>query len=471
MSVPGPVDREDFADAQVRHRRASRWFTALGGLTIGLLGVPLSAVLSPLLYAAAFVAVDVVGVILRKPDLLAPLARGDSSSASTDSAVTVAQVVVAAALLLLPGSLLLLFAWLGVRALLRHAGSGGTVLALGAREPRTGDLEEQQFRNVVEEVAVASGVPPPAVRVIDSPVPNVAAVGSGIDDATVVVTTGLLGTLDRDETQGVVAMLVGSVGNGDLHIGTTVASVFQTLGLVGSVLRAPSEGRPRTTLRALLRYAFRRTPDSRAALADLLTREGVDPDPDYTDTKPNGVKSVLLAPFIMAGGAFMMTQFIFGFVLVGPVLHRAWRARRYLADATAVQLTRNPDGLARALVTLSQRGDVVPGTEWAAHLFAVGPPGSGGGGAPLVAFHAPVAKRIDRLRAMGADVAAPARPPYTRGGLVLLLVLLGPLYLAAGLLMLACAVLLTMVSLMIDVLLLAPMVAVLHAVLHRLAGG
>jgi Zn-dependent protease with chaperone function len=308
--VPGPVDRDSFFDAQARHRRASWWFTALAAVTVALMGVPLSAVISPLLYALAVVVLDVVNLVVRVPDLLAAFASHDSGS-TAHATLGPAQVAVVAAFVLVPGSVLLLLSWVGVRGLFRRAGTGGTVAALGAREP-SGELEERQLVNVVAEMAVAAGVPVPAVRVLDSPVANAGVVGSRIDDATVVVTTGLLDALDRDQTQGVVGHLVGSLGNGDLRIGTTIASVFQTLGLVGSVLRAPSEGRPRTTLRRLLRYAFsRHTADDRAALADLLTRAGADYGSDYGDTADKPWKSVLLLPFVMAGGAFQLTEMIY----------------------------------------------------------------------------------------------------------------------------------------------------------------
>jgi Zn-dependent protease with chaperone function len=470
--VPGPVDRDSFFDAQSQHRRASWWFTALSAGAIGLMGIPLSAVISPLLYALAAIALDVVNFVVRTPDVFASLANdsGTTSSAPVPPE-TVALVV---AFIVVPGSVVLLLSWLGVRRLFRRAGSGGSVVALGARPPRTGDLEEQQLVNVVGEMAAAAGVPVPDVMLLDSPVPNAAVVGSRIDDATVVVTTGLLATLDRDETQGVVGQLIGSVGNGDLRIGTTIASVFQTLGLVGSVLRAPAEGRPRTTLRRLLRYAFRRPgADDRAALAELFTQAGADWDADY-GKEPGRIKSIVTLPFVVAGGAFSITGLVFGMIIVNPLLRKAWRARRYLADATAVELTRNPDGLARALTTLSQRGDVVPGTEWAAHLFVVGRPNAATRDkSPMPAFQAPVAKRLDRLHRMGSSVAPAARrqTPGQRAALVAVLVVTSPCWLSMVGVMLGAAVMMTGVSLMIDSLFLAPMVAVIHGLLRNLAGG
>ena len=96
----------------------------------------------------------------------------------------------------------------------------------------------------------------------------------------------------------------------------------------------------------------------------------------------------------------------------------AWRTRRFLADATAVQLTRNPDGLGRALEALAARGGLIPGGQWASHMFIVG-----GGAASEEATtdrmrrmaelreqvrDKPMAERI--RRSMEAARSAPAEP-------------------------------------------------------------
>jgi hypothetical protein len=240
------------------------------------------------------------------------------------------------------------------------------------------------------------------------------------------------------------------------------------------MLRAPSEGRPRTTLRRLLRYAVRRSRADSAALAELLTQAGADWDADYDEKEPGRIKSVLLLPFIVAGGAFMMTTMIFGFMVVNPFLRRAWRARRYLADATAVQLTRNPDALGRALSTLAAAGDVVPGTEWAAHLFVVGrSKPAQKETSPMPEFQPPVRTRIERLNAMGAHVAVqgPVRTPRQRLVLVGLALVTSPCWVPLAATMLGCALVMTGVSLAIDSLFLTPVVALLHALLRGLAGG
>jgi len=462
-TIPGPVDRESFSDQQARHRRKSGWFTALSAGAIGLMGLPLSAVISPLLYAAGLLLLDLVNLVTRVPDPLAPLATNSNSDVPPGAW----PVIVAA--LVIPGSVVLVLAWIGVRRVFGRAGSGTALLAFGAREPRADDAEERQLRNVVDEMAAAAGIAAPRVTMLDSDVPNAAAVGRNIEDATVVVTTGLLATLDRAETQAVVGHLVASVGNGDLRIGTTLASVFQTLGLVESVLRAPTEGRPRVTLRRLLRYAFRRPgADDTAAAAQLLLYTGTTSEVDTSEGTPNGLKAMLSLPFVMAGMAFMATRMIFGFVVVNPFLRRAWRHRKHLADAAAVQLTRDPTALANALAKLDRRDGVVPGTEWASFLFVVGREVQGGNDPDTVTFGAPVRPRLERLRAMGADVDT-TEPEYSRAQRLALRsfwVASSPCLLSLLALFLSVAVVLTMVSLAIDMLFLAPFVAVLHALLR-----
>ena len=111
----------------------------------------------------------------------------------------------------------MLLAWLGARALFLGAGVESLLRSLGAREPRPGDLEERQLQNLVEEMAIAAGVRPPRVAILDGAAANAGAVGSGPDDATLIVSRRLLDELDRDQSQGIIAQLVGSVGNGDLR--------------------------------------------------------------------------------------------------------------------------------------------------------------------------------------------------------------------------------------------------------------
>ncbi len=495
--VPGPADRESFFAAAARNRRASWRLTALSTLAILILGIPLSTVVAPLLYGAFFLGADAMNLITPTPDALGSAMRkydeADQRAARAPGATPgvsdpsreqiVSAVLVGAAILVPPGALFLLLAWLGVRALFLRHGVGGVLLSLGAREPRTGDLEERQLVNLVAEMAIAAGVPPLRVMLLDTPAVNAAAVGSSLQDGVVIVSRGLLDALDRDETQGVIGHLIGSVGNGDLRLAMTVLSVFQTVGVVAAALSSPFGPQARATLWRLVRFAFGRRSREAGAEAEAVTRllaDTLDAETlEIEDFEKQGwlgkVKSVAMLPFLTAYMAFWMNQRILGMILVGPPLSLAWRARRYLADATAVQLTRNPDGLARALLRLAGAEAAVPGAGWASHLFVTWPRKIGdretfAAKVGIVgSLHPAPERRLERLRAMGSTVPPPAAPGSGRLGLkVAGALLFSPLILLLLAMMLAVAGGVVMISLAIDGLFLFGLFVVpLHALLRH----
>jgi len=144
----------------------------------------------------------------------------------------------------------------------------------------------------------------------------------------------------------------------------------------------------------MLRYAFRPSPAAqshaaldaeRAAEAEMLAAllsGNLNPDSDASfapTTSPlRKFIRVVFFPFIFTNMAIQFTLWVFLDGLLGPCMALAWRARRYLADASAVELTRNPDGLASALQQLSESESEMPGGEWATHLFVVNPKGDSG---------------------------------------------------------------------------------------------
>ena len=203
----------------------------MGALAIAAAGLPLCVVISPLLLG---------GILLLAHlwDLVAPLPPGQWEDLRR-TALALPEIWDAvrgrpadvpwgtlALLLLAPGSVLMLAAWPLVRRLSRAAGAGTILRQLPSREPDPAILAEQQLANVVQEMAVAAGVPVPAVRIIESPAVNIVAIGLTTGDATILATEGLLRKLSREERQALVAHLVGSVGNGDLEIGAVVLSVI-----------------------------------------------------------------------------------------------------------------------------------------------------------------------------------------------------------------------------------------------------
>jgi Zn-dependent protease with chaperone function len=247
-------------------------------------------------------------------------------------------------------------------------------LAAGARPPR-GDLEERQLVNLVEEMALAAGVPPPRVMVVDSPDANCAVAGRSIHDVTIVVPRGLLDQLGRQPTGAVIADMLAVVVNGDLRVALVISSAFQTFDVVGAMLAAPLSRRTRRVLWRTFRLAFRRRSrrgdgSEEQFLAGELTELTMMGALD--DTKPRGCLALVQLPFLVAAIAYGMTRMLVGGFIVAPIMGAMWRRRRLLADATAVEMTRDPDALATALTQLRDNGATVPPGPWT-HLFAIGP--------------------------------------------------------------------------------------------------
>jgi Zn-dependent protease with chaperone function len=380
-------ERETFYEAQRRHRRASWRFTALSAVAVALLGLPLSVVVSPLLSGLVIIGSDVANQVVDTPDAVAGLEDvADRWSAAVDARergepadFPVRQAATVAGLLLVPGVVMMLLAWLAVRRIFMRSATGAVVLAAGARPPNPADVEERQLVNLVEEMALAAGVRPPRVMVVDADILNAAVVGRSVDDVTIVVPRRLLAELGRDPTSAVIADLLATVVNGDLRAALVIASVYQTFDLVGAVIAAPLSRRTRRALWRLFRLALRRrstaaTSDGREEhwiaeeLADLAALGGLEDDPD----EGSGAAGCLTFPFLAVSIAHNMTQLLLGSTLVTPVLAALWRRRRLLADAGAIQLTRNPDALIHAFTHMERREAGVPPGPWT-HLFLVGP--------------------------------------------------------------------------------------------------
>jgi Zn-dependent protease with chaperone function len=487
--VPGPADREHFFAAQARNRRATWRLTALCFLGVVLMGIPMSAVITPLVYVGVVLLADLVNLVAPTLDPLSFIAHADRIPGPVGGSDLGAGVVIAIALIG-PGALTMALAWLGTRALFVRAGPEAIVRALGGRPPQAGDLEEQQLGNIVAEMAIAAGVKPPRVMLLDGAVANAAALGSSYDDAVVLVSRRLLDELNRDETQGVVAHLIGAIGNGDLRVALWILSLFRTIAVVMAALGATLGAASRRTLVHLIRLAVGRpaagSNENEIAQVDELLSKAADLSDGEQGRTPAKNKTTLLdvlrLPLMIAHLAIWLCRLAFMAFVVAPLLALVWRSRRYLADSTAVQLTRNPDGLARALASLSAKGGLVPGGNWATPLFIIGPrsgqkgplgPGAAKSGIVcddfgLLSFDPPMARRMIRLRRQGAAVDLAVAPyrlsPLTGSAVTLIAVLVG----AA---LMGCALAITWVALIIDMLLLTPVFAVLHVVLRGWLGG
>ncbi len=252
------------------------------------------------------------------------------------------------------------FVGIGAAASLVTFAAGDRVIVgmTGAREVSAAD--EPVLHNVVEEMAIASGLPKPRLVVIDTPAMNAFATGMRPDRAALGVTRGLLDGLSRDELQGVVGHEMSHIANLDTRYLTAVAILVGLIGLVADATR-----------RSLF-YSGRRQRRGRAA-APLI--------------------AILLLFSILAPIAAMLVRFAVS------------RQREYLADATAVRFTRNPTGLIGALQKLEASVQPFAGANRATqHMFIVNPfRDFAGNVSALMATHPPIANRIERLQNLGAD--------------------------------------------------------------------
>jgi Zn-dependent protease with chaperone function len=287
--------------------------------------------------------------------------------------------------------------WGAVRMIFGRDTSAAFLGRLNARPPNFADPEEKQLVNVAEEMAIAATAPVPRVNLFDGDAINAAVLGADAQHVTLLISRRMLDVLDRDETQGVIGHLTASAVNGDLQLTAEMLRVFHVLGLAVTILDLPFSSRARATFWELTRFVFRSrhapadvTSESVAArLTESLQPEGlnalnqfmqraVEPENDSSVRKVVGAVLLMpLLPLIMIRiGAAILYGLLSLFVL-GPLVALLLRSRRRLADATAVQLTRHPDGLACALVHLVQEAHTVANAGWAEMLFIVGPEAAG----------------------------------------------------------------------------------------------
>lgn len=236
------------------------------------------------------------------------------------------------------------------------------------------DPNQKMLDNVVEEMAIAAGVPKPAVYIIPDSDPNAFATGSGPEKSSVAVTAGLVQSLSREELQGVVAHELSHVRNYDIRVMTVVAA------LVGSVLLLSDWGRRGLWWGGGRRRSSNDGGGGSGPLAILFFVVWI--------------ASLILAPLIAQLVAMAVS-----------------REREYLADASGAELTRNPLSLASALEKIEAAAAPTESIkQGVAHLCIADPRGRAlndreGGWANLFSTHPPIAKRIALLRQMAYQSA------------------------------------------------------------------
>ena len=259
----------------------------------------------------------------------------------------------------------------GLASVGSYFGGDSLVLSVsGAKE--VGEADAPQLLNVVREMAIAANVPMPKVYVIDDTAPNAFATGRDPKHASVAITTGLLEKLDREELQGVMGHELSHVRNFDIRFALLVGV------LVGSI----------------------------ALMADFFLRFTFWGGGRRSRGDDRG------------GGGLQVVFFVIAIVLsiLAPIAARLVqlavnRQREYLADASSVQLTRNPYGIERALAKISSDQEVLEVANRATqHMYFTNPikkfeeRASG-----LFSTHPATLDRINRLRQLTGD--APLQGP------------------------------------------------------------
>ncbi|MGA7595308.1 MAG: M48 family metallopeptidase [Gallionella sp.] len=240
------------------------------------------------------------------------------------------------------------------------SGGGKTVAdAMGGRliPQNTDDLKQRRLLNVVEEMAIASGIPAPPVYILaGEPGINAFAAGFTPQDAVIGVTQGLIDHLNREQLQGVIAHEFSHIFNGDMRLNIRLMGVLNGILIIG-----------------LAGY--------------YILRSGAYSGRSRNNKNSGGILGLAIGLMIIGfAGTF------FGNLIKAAVS----RQREYLADASAVQFTRNPDGIAGALKRIGglEYGSIVenPGAPEISHAFFA--QGVSGFMQSLSATHPPLEKRI-----------------------------------------------------------------------------
>jgi heat shock protein HtpX len=269
------------------------------------------------------------------------------------------------------GLVLAVAIWLGMTLITLNSGDDILLRVSGAREV-TKDVHPRLF-NVVEEMKIAAGLPAmPKIYIIDEPAPNAFAIGIKPEKSAVAVTAGLVERLNRDELQGVIAHEMSHIMNRDSQLMTVAGIMLGSIVLISQFF---------------LRSWWFMPSGSRR----------------YRKSGPGGGDPRLQLIMVVVAIALAILAPIFARLIYLAIS----RKREYLADATAVQLTRYPEGLASALEKISAQAiPLETANQVTAPMFIVTPLlRKGSKLSNMGSTHPPIQERIKILRFMnkGAD--------------------------------------------------------------------
>lgn len=285
-------------------------------------------------------------------------------------------------ILLLVFFLLLALVGYAVGYLFMRSGLGGLIIALiigfiyalsmifqsteivmsmnGARE-----VDEQtapDLYHVVEDMAMVAQIPMPRVFIIDDPALNAFATGSNPQNAAVAATSGLLAIMNREELEAVMGHEVSHIRNYDIRISTIAVALASAITMLSSMA-----GR-------------------------MMWWGGAGRRRSDDDRDGNGLEIIMLVVSLLA-------------IVLAPlaatlVQLAISRQREFLADASSVELTRNPQGMINALGKLDNSKPMSRPVDDASSALYINDPKKGGGFQKLFYTHPPISERIERLKQM-----------------------------------------------------------------------
>ena len=214
------------------------------------------------------------------------------------------------------------------------------------------------IRRLIDQVRFAPQTGKFKVYIIDDPAPNAFATGRNPENAVVAATTGLLDIMDKNELEGVMAHELGHVKNYDIRVSTLVFGLVSAIGILADIA---------------IRMAWYSS---------------------FTRNRNNGQMMAFLVVIGVVGWIIAW--------LIGPLVSAAVsRQREYLADASGVEMTRYPDGLASALQKLGEYGKPMKRANTAmAHMY-INDPLKPGLVERVFSTHPPIPKRVERLSQIG----------------------------------------------------------------------
>jgi heat shock protein HtpX len=254
--------------------------------------------------------------------------------------------------------------------------SGDSLILAASQAKEVTDQDAPQLLNVVRELALAAGIPAPRVYIIEDTAPNAFATGRDPQHASVAITTGLLEKLDREELQGVIGHELSHVRNLDIRFALLVAVLVGSVALLADMF---------------LRFSFWGGMSGRGRSRD--------------SSGGGGAQAIIMILVLLLA-------------ILAPIAARlvqlaVSREREYLADASSVEITRNPAGLERALLKISEDQEVLEVANRATqHLYIVNPIKAFEARAQgLFSTHPPIVDRVNRLRTLtGEPPLDPGQP-------------------------------------------------------------